>query len=187
MDWWSEVEHALHGIPYAVAGAVATNAYAPERLTQDIDIVVLTGTTAVAEAALRDAGWRMVGSLSLIEGTSWKDAAGHDLDVIALAEPWAVEGVNAAQDNRVVGMPTLPLPYLVLMKMQAARTTDLGDVSRMLGREDDAHVEVARGVVKRFGNADDVADFEQLVRMGRLERERGEAGEKGEAPGDTPI
>jgi hypothetical protein len=187
MDWWTDVEHALRDIPYAVAGAVATNAYAPERLTQDIDVVILTATAPHAESALRDAGWRMIGSLSVIQETSWQDAAGHDLDLIALSEPWAVEAVNAAQENRVVGMPTLPLRYLVFMKLQAARTTDLGDVSRMLGRAEADQVEEARQMVTRFGNADDLADFDQLLRMGQLERDRGQSSAEGEPPGDRSM
>jgi hypothetical protein len=187
MDWWADVEQALRAIPYAVAGAVATNAYAPERTTQDIDVVVLTATAAEAETALRGAGWRRVGSLSLIEGSSWKDPDGHDLDLIALSAPWAGEAIEAARDNRIVGMPTLPLPYLVFMKLEAARTADLTDVSRMLGRADDNQVEEARQVVRRFGNAADLADFEQLVRMGRLERERGQGGAESEPPDDRSI
>jgi hypothetical protein len=142
-------------------------------MTRDIDIAVLISNAPHAEAALRVAGWRMVGSLSLVQGTSWQDAAGHELDLIALSEPWASEALDAAQENRIVGMPTLPLPYLVFMKLQAARTTDLGDVSRMLGRAEVAQVEEARRVVRRFGNADDLADFEQLVRVGLLERNLG--------------
>jgi len=50
MDWWQEVERALENVPHAVAGAVATNAYAPERLTQDIDIVVLASEAHRAAA-----------------------------------------------------------------------------------------------------------------------------------------
>jgi hypothetical protein len=79
-------------------------------------------------------------------------------------------------------MPTLPLPYLVFMKLQAARTTDLGDVSRMLGRANTKQVDAARRIVARFGNAEDLADFDQLVRMGQLERE-GEAGPEPGTPG----
>lgn len=170
MEWWSDVERALGNVPHAVAGAVATNAYAPERITQDIDVVVLTAAAPRAESALLAAGWRMIGPHALVQGTFWRDAAGHDLDLIALSEPWAAEALSAAQNNRIVGMPTLPLAYLVFMKLQAARTTDLADVSRMLGRAGATQVAEARHVVRRFGNADDLADFEQLVRMGRLER-----------------
>ncbi len=124
-----------------------------------------------AEAALRVAGWRRLGVLSLVRGSSWRDAAEHDLDLIELTDSWAHDAIAAAQENRIAGMPTLPLRYLVLMKLVAARTTDLGDVSRMLGRASREQVAEARGVFTRFGHDDDLIDFEQLVRLGRLERE----------------
>ncbi len=173
MDWWQEVERALENVPHAVAGAVATNAYAPERLTQDIDIVVLASEAHRAEAALRAAGWRKTGNLSLVRGTSWRDIAGHDVDLITLTEPWAIDAVTEAQENRIAGMATLPMAYVVLMKLFASRTTDLGDVTRMLGWAADSRPELvdqARHVVQRFGTAEDLADFEQLLDMGRLER-----------------
>jgi hypothetical protein len=130
VDWWSDVEDALHDVPHAVAGAVATNAYAPERATRDIDVIVLAATLPRAESALRDAGWRMVGSVSAVRRTSWQDPAGHDLDLIALSGPWAVEALGAAQENRIVGMPTLPLPYLVFMKLQAGHAIPTGETGR---------------------------------------------------------
>jgi hypothetical protein len=170
MDWWGDVERALAQVPHAVAGAVATGAYAPERATRDIDIVVVSHAARRAEHALRAAGWRMTGTLALVRGTSWQDQDGHELYLIALSELWAAEAVEAARNNRVAGIPTLPLPYLVFMKLQAGRTIDLADVSRMLGRAAGDQIEAAREVVRRFGDADDLADFEQLVRMGRLER-----------------
>lgn len=170
MDWWAEVERALRAVPHAIVGAVATNAYAPERLTRDLDLAVVAADAGRAEAALRAAGWRRLGSLSLVSGSSWRDAVGHDLDLLALAEPWAAEAVAAAQGNRIAELPTLPLCYLVFMKLLASRTTDLGDVSRMLGRASAEQVAEARAVVARFGDADDLADFDQLARMGALER-----------------
>ena len=170
LDWWAEVERAVEGVPHAVVGAVATNAYAPERLTRDLDMAVLAADAGRAEAALRAAGWRRTGALALVGGSAWRDVAGHDLDLIALAEAWAGEAVAAAQDNRIAGLPTLPLPYLVCMKLLAGRTTDVGDVSRMLGRATDEQVAAARAVVARYGDQEDLDDFDQLLRMGRLER-----------------
>lgn len=170
MEWWGEAERALQAVPHAVAGAVATNAYAPERLTKDIGVVVVAADAARAEAALRAAGWRPIGRLALVSGTSWQNDAGHELDLIELREPWAQEAITAAQQNLIVGLPTLPLPYLVFMKLDAARTTDLADVSRMLGRATEHDLQAARRVIIRFGDDQDLGDFEQLVQMGRLER-----------------
>ncbi|MGI8824977.1 MAG: hypothetical protein ACR2JC_04895 [Chloroflexota bacterium] len=174
LEWWTDVEQALQAIPHAVAGAVATNAYAPPRATGDLDMVVAAMERERAAAALQAAAWRHVGSLGgIVQGSAWEDAEGHHLDLIELSEPWATEAITAAQGNRIAGLPTMPLSYLVHMKLMAGRTGDLFDVSRMLGRASEDQTQRARAVVNHFGNAEDLADFEQLVRMGRLEREPG--------------
>jgi hypothetical protein len=173
MEWWSSAESALARVRHAVAGAVAANAYAPPRSTQDIDIIVVAEDGAGAATALAAAGWRQVGNLGGgVRGTSWVDAQNHALDVIELAAPWAREAIDVAQANRVHGMPTLTLPYLVQMKLTAGRTGDLFDISRMLGRATDEEITAARAVVVQFGHPEDPEDFDQLVHAGRLERGR---------------
>lgn len=57
------------------------------------------------------------------------------------------------------------------MKLMASRTTVLGDVSRMLGRTTGEQTLEARAVVACWGSTADVADFDQLVRLGQLERD----------------
>ncbi|MHB8573998.1 MAG: hypothetical protein ACYDCQ_01580 [Dehalococcoidia bacterium] len=170
MEWWAAVEQTLHGIPHAVVGAVAANAYAPPRATTDIDFAVTGADALQAEAALHAAGWHRTGSLGLVLGSSWRNEVGHELDLIVLQAPWSSVAIREAQRNRVAELPTLPLPYLVLMKMAASRAIDLADVSRMLGRADAEQVATTRGIVQEFGDQQDLEDFEQLVHMGRLER-----------------
>lgn len=171
MDWWAEADRALSDVPHAIAGAVAANAYAPERNTRDIDLVVAADDAQLAASLLRGAGWRKTGSLAFgVAGSSWQDPVGHDLDLIELDGPWAVEAIHAAQENTVAGLATLTLPYLVWMKLSAGRTLDLADISRMLGRASTEQTSEARSLLRRLGNREDVADFDQLVRMGRLER-----------------
>jgi len=172
MDWWNEADRVLRDVPHAVGGAVAANAYAPERSTRDIDLIVLVADAERAAALLCDAGWRRIGSLAGIKGSSWKDGDGHDLDLLELVEPWGAEAIGTTQANVIAGMPTLTLPYLTWMKLSAARTVDLADISRMLGRASPEQTGEARGVVARLGIPDDVADFDRLVQMGRLERSR---------------
>ena len=182
IDWWADAEWALGDVPHAVAGAIATNAYAPERMTHDLAMVVVAADEPRAATTLRAAGWQRIGSLAGVRGSSWKDAAGHALDLIELSEPWAAEALAEAQTNVILGMPTLTLPYLVWMKLSAARAVDLGDLSRMLGRASDDQVAEARSVVRRLGTSDDTADFNQLVQLERLERAGGnESGLEGQA------
>jgi len=170
MDWWNEADRVLRDVPHAVGGAVAANAYAPERTTRAIDLMVLVADAERAAALLRGAGWRRIGSLAGIKGSSWKVGAGHDLDLLELVEPWGAEAIESAQANVIAGMPTLTLPYLAWMKLSAARSVDLADISRMLGRASPERMADTRAVVVRLGIPDDVADFDQLVQMGRLER-----------------
>jgi hypothetical protein len=177
MEWWADAERALQDILHAVAGAMATNAYAPERATNNIDMAVLTPDGLRAHAALRAANWELTGSLWSVSGTTWRHSQGYALDLPELDAPWVREAIAAAQENRIAGMPTLTLPYLVLMKLLSARAIDIGDLSRMLGRATDDQVAAARTVVMRFGHPNDVADFDQLVHAGRLERQRGSLGE----------
>ncbi len=166
------LDRVLRDVPHAVGGAVAANAYAPERSTRDIDLVVLVADAERAAALLRDAGWRRIGSPAGITGSSWKDEERHDLDLIELVEPWGAEAIGKAQTNVIAGMPTLTLPYLTWMKLSAARTVDLADISRMLGRASPEQTAEARAVVARLGIPDDVADFDRLVQVGLLERSR---------------
>lgn len=172
MDWWVGASRVLRDVPHAIGGAVAANAYAPERSTRDIDLIVQPAYGGRAAALLQDGGWQRAGSLAGVNGSSWIDGQGHELDLIEIVEQWGAKAVEAAQTNIVAGMPTLTLPYLIWMKLVASRTLDLADVSRMLGRATPEQTVEARTLVSQLGNQDDIADFDRLVHMGRLERSR---------------
>jgi hypothetical protein len=84
---------------------------------------------------------------------------------------WAPQALRETRSKPRTGLPTLPLAYVVLMKMTVSRTTDLADLTRMLGGRSEQELDVVRGAVRRFGGPDDVADLEQLIALGRLERD----------------
>lgn len=170
MQWWHDVEKSLSGIPHAIAGGQAANAYAPPRASIDLDVAIVTRDAARCATALTRDGWQRTGELAGIPGSTWRHPEGHALDILEVHEPWAETALREAAANLIDGLPTLPMPYLVLMKLDASRTTDLGDVARMLGGADDPTVARARELVERHGNRQDVQDFDQLVAMGRLER-----------------
>ncbi len=169
MDWWAIADEALTQVRHAVVGGVAAAAYMPARQTDDIDIAVIAGDLPAAEALLRDHGWTFVRGLDLVEGTVWHDPDGNELDLISLQEPWAEEALEAAGKNRVAGLPTMPLPYLALMKLKAGRLTDMGDLSRMLGLAKEADRRRTRELVAKFGGAEDLADLDQVILLGDLE------------------
>jgi hypothetical protein len=59
---------------------------------------------------------------------------------ISSDQPWvkiALLRPRISPDNQ----PVIDLPYLVLMKMEASQTTDLSDISRMLGQASDRELD----------------------------------------------
>ena len=129
---WPDLTGVLAGVPWAIAGGVATRRYMPERSTDDLDIVVHVDDEARVESLLSQSGYERQGALS-IGGPHWRSVDGVPVDLIPLSESWAAEALEEASRNLGTdGMPVLPLPYLVLLKMYAVRTQDIADVERML-------------------------------------------------------
>ena len=165
---WPDLTEVLAPIPWAVIGAAATRMYMPERLTRDLDIAVGVEDAERVYSRLAKAGYLLVAPLS-IGGTRWQSPDGTPIDIIEGREPWWPEALSDAQTNRDdQGLPVLPLPYLVLMKFQASRTIDLGDITRMLGLADDDALAQVRSVFSQFAPGD-VDDLESLIFLGKLE------------------
>ncbi len=169
---WPDLSTILVGIPYAVAGAVATRAYMPERATSDLDIVVVAGDVPRAASRLRAAGYRERGAL-VIGRMAWLSPDGVPVDLIEGSEGWWPQALEeAAQHPDRDGEPILPLPWLVLMKLGASRVQDLADVTRMLGAASADDIGGVRGIVRT--HAPDVGDdLDSLIALGRLEAEGG--------------
>ena len=161
-------------IDAAIVGGVATRAYSPERVTQDIDVLVEQARYDEAARALERRGWRKVrdlvfpASLLGVYGSAWlKD--GQKLDVLATDQPWAEEALaEKAYDQ--TGLRVIGLPYLVMMKIDSARGIDQGDLTRMLGLLDEAEVEHVVAVVQRhYGDPHGAEDVRQYAMLGKLE------------------
>ena len=117
----------------------------PERMTDDLDVLVAAEDAERFYAELQQAGGLRQGSLT-IPGSHWRLPDGTSLDVLETEEPWvrkALAGAVIAPD----GLPVISLPFLVLLKMRAGRVTDIADVSRMLGGADEALWSQVRAVV----------------------------------------
>lgn len=165
---WPDLTPTLAGIPWGVVGAVATRAYMPERTTQDLDILVAASDREAARGRLQRAGFLPVQELA-IGGMTWRSPTGALVDVIESHAPWVAEALRSlTQDPQ--GLPVLDLPYLVLMKVQAGRTLDLADASRMLGLAQEAVRQATRELFKRW-LPDALEDLESLIVLGRLEME----------------
>lgn len=173
MRWWQSAFRtvAAQKIPVAVVGAVAANAYMPARNTDGLDLAVASRHRAIAEDSLRAAGWQALGSLSLyggLTGSAWKKQ-GREVGLLGVPDWWGEEAIVEAQGNLASHrMPTLTLPYLVVMKLISARPQDSADIARMLGAANDARIDEVREAVRRvLPEETDVVD--QLVVLGRLE------------------
>jgi|GEM_PF-2936001 len=161
-----DVAALLGEVPFVVVGGTATALYMPARYTEDIDILVPARDAPAAERALRTAGARPVGMLT-IGGIAWRLPDGTELDMLVSDEPWASEAV-AQPERDPAGLPIIALPYLVLMKLTASRGVDIGDLSRMLGGADEAALAPVRRVIQRH-LPDAVEDLESFIQIGRLE------------------
>ncbi|MDZ7266227.1 MAG: hypothetical protein ONB48_04885 [candidate division KSB1 bacterium] len=169
---WPDLVTILAPIKFAVVGAVASRHYMPERLTQDIDIVILAEQQSEAQARLQEAGYRFEGTLT-IGGSSWRSPEGKIVDLIAVRESWWPHALAAAQNNRdAENLPILPLAYLVLMKYRAGRLQDLADISRMLGQVDESQLAEVRALFDREAPSEK-EDLESIIQLGRLEYETG--------------
>lgn len=146
----------ITAVPFVVIGGVATRLYAPERVTDDLDILIEAKNAAVLTADIERAG-----------GNSCCELNGMALDVLAEDAPWAAKAV-ANPTSAPNGLPVISLPYLVLMKMRASRGIDIGDLARVLGAADeDAIAEVGRVIAAYL--PDGVEDLEGLIYLGKLE------------------
>lgn len=154
--------------PFVLVGGVATALYMPRRLTFDLDILVLPDDAARCYQELQELGYseQDQGQLALAE-TIWRGPDGSSLDVLEATEPWGPAAVSTP-NRSPTGDPVIALPYLVLMKLAASRPQDLADLSRMLGVADEPTLQHVRAAVRRY-RAEDSADLESLIALGRLE------------------
>jgi hypothetical protein len=154
---------------FAVIGAVGMRLYAPERTTGDLDIIVAQRDAPEAEHRLAAASWQRL-SDPVVSGSCWRSAAGEYIDLFIGQDRWWPEMIAVAQANRdAQGLPILPLPGQVWLKLRAGRTVDAGDLSRLLGLASSAQIAEVRGFLEDHASSTDLEDFERLVRLGRLE------------------
>ncbi len=169
------------GTPFVIVGGVATTLYMPQRLTQDLDILIVVADAARLHRELEGMGATRTGDLS-IGGSSWDLPDGLALDVLESTAPWARAAVGRPARSGE-GWPAIPLPYLVTMKVEAGRERDLRDVATMLAHADEAALEDVRAAVGRYV-PDAAEDLESLLVIGQLERQEQERQDRDRAGGD---
>jgi len=142
-------------VPFLVVGGVATRLYAPERITDDLDVLIAVDRAEAFYQELERGGVAKV----LPDGMP--------LDVLEEDAAWVAEAMAAPQAGPD-GLPVIALPYLVLLKMRASRGIDIGDLTRMLGAADESDLEKTRRVI-RTHLSDGEEDMESLIQLGQLE------------------
>jgi hypothetical protein len=164
----TDLTGTLAPIQFAVVGGVATRLYMPERVTKDIDVVIVITNSKEARKKLKQAGLTFCAELSLVRGSTWLAPNQQEIVVLEGEDKWWPEAVAQAQTNRDgQGLPILPLPYLVLMKYQAGRAQDLADIERMVGQAKEGDLKAIRAFFKKYA-PEDLADLESLIELGKL-------------------
>ncbi|MGQ9550183.1 MAG: hypothetical protein ACUVSY_15625 [Roseiflexus sp.] len=168
MQQLPDLSQLLGGIRWALVGAMALRAYAPERLTQDVDIVICADDEQAARAAFVSAGYR-IGSSLLIGGFTAHPAneVGYSIDVLAMNVSWLDEALMQPVYDPA-GVPVLPRRFLILMKLQAGRAQDVADITRLLRRVDQDERAVVRETVATYA-PDLLDDYDALVVLTDLE------------------
>ncbi len=163
----SDINDIFRTTPFVVCGGVATRAYSAERETEDLDVLIRKSQADLAYQELEAAGSSYVGELS-VPGSHWILPDQTNLDVLESSSAWADEAIRNPNRNNPFNLPIMPLPYLVLMKLQASRMIDLADISRMMGQADEVTRNETRQLVKKYlPSASE--DLEGLIYLGQLE------------------
>lgn len=170
-------------IPVLVAGGVATRAYMPERHTNDTDFLVEHANFDEACRMLRNAGFTKNRDLFFpnahlgLYRSAWTNGT-EEVDIMSSPQEWCAHAFRGNVNDQT-GLRVIPLPYLVLMKFDAARGVDQGDLTRMLGPLPDEKIEAIAKVVALHsgdpGAADEIRQYAQLGRW-ELGRDEGRSG-----------
>jgi hypothetical protein len=162
----------LKDIAYAVVGGVATRMYMPERTTADIDLLVEPEHLERAISQLVENGYSLKKQALEFSDTrlgliGQRLVAEWPVDILSSTQPWIHDAVTSVRwENET--LPIVDLPYLVALKLDASRSVDQGDLSRMLGFASAEDLDRVRSVVSRLLPSD-VDDLEQYILLGRYE------------------
>lgn len=165
---WPDLREILKGISWVIIGSVATRAYMAERVTKDMDVLVHHTDGDEVMGRLQKAGFAVISRLA-VPGYLLRSPDGKEIDVLFGKQKWLKEALSHP-DRDTAGYPVLSFPYLMLMKVTAARPQDWADVSRMAGVASEEQLNEARAVVARYSPRDS-EDLEALILLGKREME----------------
>ena len=168
LNAWPDLREILKGIDWVLIGGVATRAYMPERMTKDMDVLVRYDDGEEAIERLRKVGYKVVSNLA-VPGYLLRSPEGIELDVLFGKYKW-LDIALAQHEHDPAGFPVISLPFLIIMKLEANRGRDIGDMSTMLGWADEITLKKVREIVARY-SPEDVDDLDGLIFMGQKEKE----------------
>lgn len=171
MNPWPDLRPILQGIPWAIVGGVATRAYMPERATQNLDILVHQRDGDDVIERLETAGYFCLSQLA-VPGYVLRSPDRVEVDVIFGAYAWLDDALMHPRRD-LAGYPVLDLPYLIVMKTEASRGRDVGDVTTMFSLASKEDLARVRTIVKRHA-PHLVDDVESLIYLGQFEMKGGE-------------
>jgi hypothetical protein len=144
----------------------------PERTTADIDLLVEPEHLERAISQLVENGYSLKKQALEFSDTrlgliGQRLVAERPVDILSSTQPWIHDAVTSVRwENET--LPIVDLPYLVALKLDASRSVDQGDLSRMLGFASAEDLDRVRSVVSRLLPSD-VDDLEQYILLGRYE------------------
>jgi hypothetical protein len=165
---------SLDGLPYCVVGGQATRYYMPERTTVDTDYIIAPASFDLAIIRLEADGFVTDGHGLLFPdsrlGLSGQRFAREStvVDLITSTQDWLREATANPAWPGGGEEPVVTLPFLILMKLDASRSVDQGDLTRMLGLADEKTLDATRDVVRRY-LLSDLDDLGQYIDIGKLE------------------
>lgn len=163
-----DLASVLGSLRWALISGVALRAYAPERMTLDVDIVVHQRDARKAREAFIEAGYEIVGEPGIEEFTARVDTSdAMPVDVIVRDDHWLTDAL-ADPHRDTAGYPVLSRPHLTLLKLQAGRTQDLADVLRLLAATPPDERAATRRLVAAHA-PERTEDYESLVTLSDLE------------------
>ena len=132
-----------------------------------LEILIAPDDQGWVEGELEASGAIRTGTL-LDGGSSFVLADGSTLDVIAHDAPWLAQALECPR-TAPNGLPVIGLPYLVLFRLETARTADSRQLERLLGAASESSLARVREAVDAFA-PDLRGDLESLITLGQLAR-----------------
>ena len=116
------LQHVLNPISWVLVGGLALRAYIPERMTQDVDILVHERDTEAVQTAFTTAGYEVVEQFSIDNfRVQTNYTATPSIHVLARIDRWLDEALSTPTYD-IAKYPVLARAYLILLLTTVQKT-----------------------------------------------------------------